>query len=258
MTSTAAVLSPDLHDDVVVVTGGSRGIGAGCARRFAALGAAVVVSGRDRAAIDAVVASITGAGGRAIGIPADCTDQDEVDALRAGAEAAFGPTTVLLAFAGGDGRPEPITQLDAARWRAVVDANLTATYLTVRTFALGMVDRRHGSVVTMSSSAGRQPGGAAVAYAAAKAGIVMLTRHLAVDFAPHGVRINCIAPSAIETERLVANMPAAAREQLGQSFPMRRIGTVDDVAGTALFLASPQSSWITGVTIDITGGRVTA
>ena len=128
-----------------------------------ALGAAVVVSGRDRAALDAVVASITAAGGRAVGIPADCTDQDEVDTLRAGTEAAFGPATVLLAFAGGDGRPEPIAQLDAARWRAVIDTNLTATYLTVRTFALGMVARRHGSIVTMSSSAGRQPGGAAVA-----------------------------------------------------------------------------------------------
>ena len=194
---------PDLRDEVVVVTGGSRGIGAASARRFAQLGAAVVVSGRDQTAIDAVVASITSAGGRAVGIAADCTSQDEVDALRAGAEAAFGPTTVLLAFAGGDGRPEPITQLDASRWRAVIDSNLTATYITVRTFALGMVERRRGSIVTMSSTAGRQPGGASVAYAAAKAGIVMLTRHLAVDLAPSGVRINCIAPSAIETERLV-------------------------------------------------------
>jgi 3-oxoacyl-[acyl-carrier protein] reductase len=110
----------------------------------------------------------------------------------------------------------------------------------------------------MASSAGRQPGGASVAYATAKAGIVMLTRHLAVDLAPHGVRINCIAPSAIETERLVQLMPAAAREQLGQSFPLRRIGTVDDVADTALYLATEQSSWVTGVTIDLTGGRVTA
>ena len=135
--------------------------------------------------------------------PADCTDQDEVDTLRAGTEAAFGPATVLLAFAGGDGRPEPIHNWTPTRWRAVIDTNLTSTYLTVRTFALGMVERRRGSIVTMSSTAGRQPGGASVAYAAAKAGIVMLTRHLAVEFAPHGVRINCIAPSAIETERLV-------------------------------------------------------
>jgi 3-oxoacyl-[acyl-carrier protein] reductase len=85
----------------------------------------------------------------------------------------------------------------------------------------------------------------------------MLTRHLAVDLAPHGVRINC-TPSAIETERLIELMPAPAREQLGQSFPLRRIGTVDDVADTALFLATRQSSWITGVTIDLTGGRVSA
>ena len=258
MTGFATIPGPDLQDEVVVVTGGSRGIGAGSARRFAALGAAVVVSGRDRAALDAVVASITSAGGRAAGIPSDCTQQAGVDRLRAGTEAAFGPATILLAFAGGDGRPEPIAQLDAARWRAVIDANLTATYITVRTFALGMTERGRGSIVTMSSTAGRQPGGASVAYATAKAGIVMLTRHLAVDLAPHGVRINCIAPSAIETERLVELMPAPAREQLGQSFPLRRIGTIDDVAHAALFLATSQSSWITGVTIDVTGGRVTA
>jgi 3-oxoacyl-[acyl-carrier protein] reductase len=256
--ATAARIAPDLRDEVVVVTGGSRGIGAGSARRFAELGAAVVVSGRDRAALDAVVASITSAGGRAVGIAADCTDPEEVDALRVGAEAAFGPATILLAFAGGDGRPEPIADLDATRWRTVIDANLNATYITVRTFALGMIARRRGSIVTMSSTAGRQPGGASVAYATAKAGIVMLTRHLATDLAAHGVRINCIAPSAIETERLVRLMPAAAREQLGQSFPLGRLGSVEDVADTALFLATQQSSWITGVTIDVTGGRVTA
>ncbi len=243
---------------MVVVTGGSRGIGAGAARRFAALGARVVVSGRDREALDAVVTSITSSGGRAVGITAECADQAEVDALLAGTEAAFGPATMLLAFAGGDGRPEPIEQLDAERWRSVIDSNLTATYITVRTFALGMTARRRGSIVTMSSTAGRQPGGASVAYAAAKAGIVMLTRHLANDLAPYGVRINCIAPSAIETERLVPLMPAAAREQLGQSFPLRRLGSVDDVADTAIYLATAQSAWMTGITIDLTGGRVTA
>jgi 3-oxoacyl-[acyl-carrier protein] reductase len=255
--ATAARIA-DLRDEVVVVTGGSRGIGAGSARRFAELGAAVVVSGRDRAALDSVVASIISAGGRAVGIAADCTDQGEVDALRAGAEAAFGPATILLAFAGGDGRPEPIADLDAARWREVIDTNLSATYITVRTFALGMIERRRGSIVTMSSTAGRQPGGASVAYATAKAGIVMLTRHLANDLAPHGVRINCVAPSAIETERLVRLMPATAREQLGRSFPLGRLGSVEDVADAALFLATEHSSWITGVTIDVTGGRVTA
>jgi len=257
MATPIAHTGPNLTNEVVVVTGGSRGIGAGSARRFAQLGAAVVVSGRDRAALDAVVESITSSGGRAVGIAADCTSQEDVDALRAGAEAALGPATVLLAFAGGDGRPEPIGELNATRWREVIDTNLTAAYIPVRTFALGMIERRRGSIVTMSSTAGRQPGGASVAYAAAKAGIVMLTRHLAVDFAPHGVRINCIAPSAIETDRLVGLMPASAREQLAQAFPLRRLGTVDDVADAALFLATPQSSWITGVTIDLTGGRVT-
>lgn len=85
-----------------------------------------------------------------------------------------------------------------------------------------------------------------------------MTRHLALALAPHGVRINCIAPSAIETESLAKLMPAAAREQLGKSFPLQRLGTVDDVASEALFLATERSSWVTGITIDLSGGRITA
>jgi len=118
-----------------------------------------------------------------------------------------------------------------------------------------MIELRRGAIVTMASSAGRQAGLASPAYAAAKAGVVMLTGHLARELGPHGIRINCVAPSAIMHERL-ARAPEAVLRDLAASFPLRRIGTPDDVAAATLYLASEASSWITGITIDIAGGRV--
>jgi 3-oxoacyl-[acyl-carrier protein] reductase len=251
-------METDLNGRVAVVTGGSRGIGEAAARRLAAAGAAVVVSGRDQKAIGEVTRSIEGAGGRAAGFAADVTDGGELERLREAAEAEFGPADILLAFAGGGGEPRALNDTTDEQWRQVVDGNLTSTFLTLRTFLPGMVERRRGAVITMSSTAGRQPGGASLAYAAAKAGVVMLTRQLAQEVAPSGVRINCLAPSTIVTERLTRLMPAEQRDHLAAQFPLRRLGTPDDVAEAALFLVSDRSGWITGVTLDITGGRVTA
>jgi 3-oxoacyl-[acyl-carrier protein] reductase len=117
-----------------------------------------------------------------------------------------------------------------------------------------MVERKRGAIVTMSSSAGRAPGQASLAYAVAKAGIVMMTQHLAKEFGPSGVRVSCIAPSAIMTERMKAQIPPQVQEQMKAGFPLGRIGEIDDVAEAALYLAS--ASWVTGVTVDVAGGRI--
>ena len=109
----------------------------------------------------------------------------------------------------------------------------------------------------MSSAAGRRPGGANLAYGVANAGLVMLTRQLAQEAAPAGVRVNCMAPSAVGTERVRAHMPAEVQGQVAALHPLGRMGTPDDVAQSALFLASEAASWLTGVTIDVAGGRVT-
>jgi len=111
--------------------------------------------------------------------------------------------------------------------------------------------------VTMASTAGRQPGGASLAYGAAKAGVIMLTRQLAQEAAPSGVRINCLAPSTIVTERIERLVPVEQREKMAAQVPLRRLGTPDDIADAVLFLVSDHSSWITGATLDMTGGRVT-
>jgi 3-oxoacyl-[acyl-carrier protein] reductase len=134
---------------------------------------------------------------------------------------------------------------------------LTATFLTIKAFLPGMKQRRYGSVITMSSSAARRPTAhSPIAYAAAKAGIEVLSKELAIQAGPDGVRVNCLAPETILTEHNQLQIPKAMQEQLRLAHPVQRLGTPDDVAHAALFLASEHSSWISGITLDIAGGTV--
>ncbi|MGW5641674.1 SDR family NAD(P)-dependent oxidoreductase [Saccharopolyspora sp. NPDC003752] len=248
---------PELKGKTVLITGGSRGIGAQTAHAFAAQGAQVCVVGRDEDALADVAARITESGGIAISETADVTDAAALEHLRRQTETRLGPVDVLAAFAGGQGFPVPTTELSEQRWRQVIDADLTSTFLTVQAFLPGMLEREQGCIITMSSAAGRRPSQANLAYGVANAGLVMLTRHVATEIGPRGVRINCLAPSAIRTDRTAAHMPAEVQDEVAATHPLRRMGTTDDVAGSALFLASDSASWLTGITIDIAGGRVT-
>jgi 3-oxoacyl-[acyl-carrier protein] reductase len=240
---------------VAVVTGGSRGIGAGIAFALAECGAKVVVTGRDRAALDRVARSITEAGGTVLAVPAELTDEAAVLRLRTETERAFGVATLVAACAGGGGEPKPLLEDSVERWRATLETNLTSAFLTLRAFLPAMIEARKGAVVMMSSSAGRQLSGASASYAAAKAGLQSLMRQAAAEAAPNNVRVNAVAPSAIITDRLAA-APASVRDAIGQGFPLRRMGTVADVVEATLFLLSGRSRWITGTTLDVTGGRV--
>jgi 3-oxoacyl-[acyl-carrier protein] reductase len=204
----------DLANKVAVVTGGSRGIGAVTCRLLAENGAKVTVGGRDEAAINSVIQEIRGGGGEAIGVAADLTDFAAVERMRRRIEEELGPAEVLAAFAGGQGYPTPTEQMAEEQWRSVIDSDLTATFLTVRTFLPGMIERGRGSIVTMASSAGRLPSQASAAYAAAKAGVVMFSRHLANEVGQHGVRVNCLAPSSVLTERVKRLMPEETQRQV--------------------------------------------
>jgi 3-oxoacyl-[acyl-carrier protein] reductase len=251
-----AALDAGLAGRVAMVTGGSRGIGAATAARLAALGVAVGVGGRDRTAIDRVVAGIRADGGRAVAAPADATDAEGLAGAFAGLTDEFGPVDLLAAFAGGNGRPRPTEQVEPDEWRAVIEGDLTSTFLTIRAALPAMLERRRGAIVTMSSAAGRLPSQAAAAYAAAKAGVLMLSKHLAAELGSRGIRVNCLAPSAVLNEKMQTGMTAEQRDRLAEAFPLGRLGRPDDVAAAAAFLLSDQASWLTGVTLDVTGGRI--
>jgi len=248
----------ELEGRVALVTGSSRGIGESIATLFAREGAAVAVHGRDRIAIDSVVDRIQARSGRAIGTAADLTRPDDIETMRAAIEDELGPVDIVVANAGGSPVPPgPLEEIELDDWHASIDTNLTATFLTIKTFLPGMKERGGGTIVTMSSAAARRAGPQSpMAYAAAKAGIEILTKELAAQAGPAGVRVNCLAPETILTERNLRQIPEAVQEQLRDHHPIRRLGTPDDVARAALSLASDQSPWISGVTLDVAGGSV--
>ncbi len=234
----------ELAGQIALVTGSSRGIGAAIARTFAAHGAAVAVHGRDATALTAVREAIEHAGGRAIAVTGELTHLADLERMRADIERELGGVTLLVANAGGSsGPPKPFDDIDEAMWRTEVDINLTATFLTLKCFLPAMKARRAGTIITMSS-------------AAAKAGIQMLTQHLAAQVGPFGIRVNCLAPETILTDRNRTQIPSAIQDQLANEHPLRRLGTPDDVANAALYLASDASSWVTGMILDIAGGAV--
>ena len=245
-----------LAGQVALVTGSSRGLGAALARRFARGGARVAVHGRDPAALAAVHGEIERDGGRAIQVAADVTSYAEIETMRLRIEHELGPIDILVANAGGRPIPPgPVEEISEEGWRASVDANLTTTFLTIKSVLPRMKQRRRGHIVTLSSTAGRRAHvRSPVPYAAAKAGIEMLTRDLALQAGPFGIRVNCIAPETILTERNMDLIPDALRQSLVEQHPIRRLGTPEDVAAAAFFLVSEDSAWMTGVILDVAGG----
>ena len=247
---------PDLAGKVAVVTGGSGEIGAATCRLLAANGAKVAVNGRDEARIGAVVDELRSDGGQALGVGAEVRDFAAIERMREQVEQELGPVDVLAAFAASGGPPPgPTAQITEEEWRSAIDGNLTATFLTLKSFLPTMIEHRSGSIVTMASSAGRVLTPAPTAYAAAKAGVVMLSRQVASEVGEHGVRINCLAPDTILTERIRRYMPEDQQKQWAAAFPLGRMGTPEDVGLATLFLASESSSWLTGVTLDVAGAR---
>jgi len=196
-------------DQGALVTGSSRGIGAAIAKSFAQEGAKVVVHGRDGAALSSIRKGIELAGGRSMQVSGDVTNFAEIEAARLRIEAEFGPLDILVANAGGSFTPPgPLEDTSEEGWHASVDGNLTATFLTIKSFLPGMKERRRGSIITISSAAGRRPNPRSpIPYSVAKAGIELMSQDVAAQAGPYGIRVNCIAPKTILTERNLQRIP---------------------------------------------------
>jgi 3-oxoacyl-[acyl-carrier protein] reductase len=248
-----------LEGKTALVTGSSRGIGAAIARLFARHGAQVAVHGRDAAALAAVRADVERTGVRSLHVIADVTRFPEIEMMRRRVEYQLGPLDIVVANAGASLTPPGLAleEMTEQEWHASIDANLTATFLTIKSVLPGMKERQRGTIITITSAAARRPSAMSpIPYTAAKAGIQALTQVVAAQAGPAGVRVNCIAPETILTERNEAQIPGSQIAGLVDAHPIRRLGTPEDVARAALFLASDESAWITGVILDVAGGAV--
>jgi len=248
----------ELRGQIALVTGSSRGIGAAIAKRFAAAGALVALHGRDEQALADVAGAIREAGGRAIVTTGDVTDFAAMEGIRTQVEREVGPIDVLVANAGGSfTAPAALEDIPEDGWRASIEGNLTATFLTLKSVVPGMKARRRGAIITISSAAARRPHPRSpMPYAAAKAGLGLMTQALAMQIGPFGIRANCIAPETILTEHNLARIPDDQQIAVAEQHPLPRLGNPADVAEAALYLASARAAWITGIVLDVAGGAV--
>lgn len=244
----------DLTGQVAVVTGAGRGIGEGIAIGLAQAGAAVVVAARRTAEIESVAAQIRSAGGQALAVTTDVTDDAALEHLAKAAIAGFGKLSIWINNAGGSPLRMPIKELPREEWDRTLALNLTAIYTGSLTAARHM-DR--GSIINITSGAGTGPVPGSAHYGAAKAGTNSLTWTLAAEFAPN-IRVNAVAPGAIPTEVMLKAVGKTA-DQLDEllaewNIPLGRLGTPQDIAAACVYLASDAASWVSGEIIRVGGG----
>jgi len=242
-----------LSGRVALVTGGSRGIGRAICEALADAGAAVAINyqGSERAARE-VAKEIWEAGGAAEIFQADVSQREEVQRMKKQVLARFGRVDLLVNNAGIT-RDRTFVRMDEEAWAAVLSVNLNGVFYCTKAFLDGMLERRYGRIVHISSIVGQTGNYGQANYAAAKAALLGLTKTLAKELATKGITVNAVAPGFIETE-MVAAVPEETRGKIVKQIPMGRLGTAQEVAKGVVFLLSDDASYITGQTLNVNGG----
>ena len=241
----------ELEGRVALVTGGGSGIGAGCARRLAADAATVVIADFDQSAAERIAAEI---GDAASAVPVDVRDPAAVDQLVAGVVSAHGRLDIALNIAGIGGASALPADYPIDSWRDVVDVNLSGVFYSLRAEVEAMLRGGGGSIINMASIYSVVGRASMVGYVAAKHGVLGLTRAAALDLAQTGVRVNCVGPSTIRTPLLAANQDEAGMARLAAGNPSGRIGEPEEVASLVTWLASDESTFVTGAYYAVDGG----
>jgi len=247
----------EFDGQTAIVTGGGRGIGKAIALQFAHQGANVAVLDIDGASASATAKEIEKSGRGSFAARVDVSDQAQVERAIGTVAERFGRIDVLVNNA-GIGNTATFLELTAENWNRVIAIHLSGAFFCSQAAAREMAKRGYGRIVSMSSIAGLMAPPEAAHYAAAKAGIIGLTRSMAMDLAASGITANAIAPGPVLTEMLREIWDEAGLKERGEHVPVRRLATVDEIARAVLFLASPNSGYITGVVIPVDGGSVAA
>lgn len=244
-----------LEGKIALITGSGRGIGRASALRFAAEGATIVVSDLDAGNAEETTRLVAEAGGRAICHPADVTDSAQVDALVDRAVAEFGRLDIMWNNAGG-ALPETTHDVSDEKFRQVVALNMDGVFYGTRAALRVMVPQNSGCILITTSGAGLGSVGGLASYGMAKAGVINLAKSVADEYGPYGIRANVVSPGPIASEGFLAYLDSVEglREKMETGVPARRLGRPEDIANAALFLASDEASYVSGVVIPVDGG----
>ncbi len=246
-----------LKGRVALVTGAGQGLGEAIARRLAAAGAVVAVVDIDGGLAEAVAGDIQAAGLQAFAVTADVTDRGAVRAMTEAVARRAGSPEILVNNAGGFQKVKTLLEIEEDEWDAILALNLKSVYLCSRAVLAGMVARRWGRIINLASAAARSLTNlSATHYAAAKAGILGFTRHLAYEVGQHGITVNAVAPGTTLTARVRRARTPEDQARIASLIPLGRMGQPEDTAAAVAFLASEDAAYITGATLDVNGGKV--